>query len=149
MAKKKETLMVKNFADGTKGTADLVKDNYLNAFEFAFSLWKENMQIMNTQILNYWINLEKDFVKSAIDIYTQLPKEAVYIVGKNSTKAINDGLERMSSVNKSYFDSIHKNYINSVKKASDNSMKEALSIAHKNIEKTFSFFDGYLSLFRG
>jgi hypothetical protein len=41
-----------------------------------------------------------------------------------------------------------KGYVDSVRSLSDKVAKDTLNFTQKNVERTFAFFDEYLSLFR-
>lgn len=132
MAETKEAFKVKDFTDTVKGITGLVKENYLNGVDLYFSLWAENMKVLDSQ-LDQWLNVQQEYIKAGKEAYEKLPKEFVAY-----SKA--DSAER--------FLALQKDYVATVKKVSDKFTKDTLNLAHKNTEKAFSLFDDYLNLFR-
>jgi hypothetical protein len=138
MAEKKETQRSKDVTNPVKELTGLVKESYLNGFEFAVSLWEENVKSLNSQV-DYLINAEKDYVKSLKEFYSNLPKE-VNPFGNGNSKALDDGVDRIVA--------FQKEYINAVRSMSDKLTRETRDLTHKNVEKAFSLFDDYLNSFR-
>jgi hypothetical protein len=132
MAETKETFKVKDFTDTVKGITGMVKENYLNGVDLYFSLWTENLKVLDSQ-LEQWFGIQQEYIKAGKEVYEKLPKE--FGVFTNS-----DTADR--------FLAIQKDYVATVKKVSDKFAKDTLNIAHKNAEKAFSLVDDYLKLFR-
>jgi hypothetical protein len=116
----------------------LVRENYLSGLESALSFWEENLKVVNNQV-DQWLNFQQEYVKTGREFYENLPKEVKELWG-GSAKAVNDEIDRLVA--------FQKDYVDSVRKVSDKFTKETLSLAEKNVEKTFSLFDEYLGLFR-
>jgi hypothetical protein len=138
MVEKKETQRSKDVTNPVKELTGLVKESYLNGFEFAVSLWEENVKSLNTQV-DYLINAEKDYVKSLKEFYSNLPKE-VNPFGNGNSKALDDGVDRIVA--------FQKEYINAVRNMSDKLTRETRDLTQKNVQKAFSLFDDYLNSFR-
>ncbi|MBI4228145.1 MAG: hypothetical protein HY693_00340 [Deltaproteobacteria bacterium] len=138
MAEKKETQKSRDITNPVKELTGLVKESYLNGFEFAVSLWEENIKSLNTQV-DYLINAEKDYAKSLKEFYSNLPKE-VNPFGNGNSKVLEDGVDRVVA--------FQKEYINAVRSLSDKVTRETRDLTHKNVEKAFSLFDDYLNTFR-
>ena len=137
MVEKKETQRSKDVTNSVKELTGLVKESYLNGFEFAVSLWEENVKALNTQV-DYVINAEKDYVKSLREFCSNLPKE-VNPFGNGNSKALDEGVDRVVA--------FQKEYINAVRNMSDKLTRETRDLTHKNVEKAFSLFDDYLKSF--
>jgi hypothetical protein len=138
MAEKKDTQRPKDVTNSVKELTGLVKESYLSSFEFAVSLWEENVRSLNTQV-DYLINAEKDYAKSLKEFYANLPKE-VNPFGNGNSKALDDGVDRIVA--------FQKDYVNAVRSMSDKLTRETRDLTHKNVQKAFSLFDDYLSSFR-
>ncbi len=138
MSGKKETQRIKDVTNPVKEFTGLVKESYLNGFEFAVSLWEENLKSLNTQV-DYLINAEKDYVKSLKEFYSNLPKE-VNPFGNGNSKALDDGVDRIVA--------FQKDYVSAVRSLSDKLTRESRDLTHKNVEKAFSLFDDFLNSFR-
>ncbi len=133
-AEKKEPIKVKDYSDVIKGITGLARENYENGFEFALSLWEENLKVLNTQV-DQWLNIQQDYTKGVKEFYEKLPKEvAAFWDGK----AINTEVNRLTT--------LQKEYIGLVRNASDKFTKETLSLTRKNVERALSLFDEYLNL---
>lgn len=137
MVEKKETQRLKDLTNPAKELSGLVKESYLNGFEFAVSLWEENIKAINTQV-DYLINAEKDYVKSLREFCSNLPKE-VNPFGNGNSKALDEGVDRVVA--------FQKEYINAVRNMSDKFTRETRDLTHKNLEKAFSLFDDYFKSF--
>jgi cyclopropane fatty-acyl-phospholipid synthase-like methyltransferase len=133
-----ETLKVKDFADMVKGITGLVRENYLNGFEFALSIWEENLRVLNTQV-EQWHSLQMDYIDVIRGFYERFPKELATLWEENS-KAFNRQFDR--------FVAFQKSYVDLVRNVPDKFTKEALNLAQKNTEMTLSLFDDYFNLFR-
>ena len=72
MAEKKETHQVKDFTEPVKEFGGSVKENYLNGFDFALSLWEENVKALNNQV-DYLLNAEKEYAKTVKEFSSKLP----------------------------------------------------------------------------
>jgi hypothetical protein len=138
MVEKRETQRPKEARNPAKELSGLVKESYLSGFEFAVSLWEENVRSLNAQV-DYLINAEKDYAKSLKEFYGNLPKE-VNPFGNGNSKALDDGVDRVVS--------FQKEYVNAVKSMSDKLTRETRDLTHKNVEKAFSLLDDYLNSFR-
>ncbi len=138
MAEKKETHQVKDFTEPVKEFGGMVKENYLNGFDFALSLWEENVKALNNQV-DYLLNAEKEYAKTVKEFSSKLPKEFGPI-GNGNTKVIEEGVDRIVA--------FQKEYVNTIRSISDKLTKETRELTHKNIEKSFSLFDYYLNAFR-
>ena len=138
MAEKKDTTKVKDFSEPTKEFSGLVKENFLNGFDFTLSLWEENVKALNTQV-DYWLNVEKDFLKTVREFYSKFPKE-LNPSGNGNAKLLEAGSDRIVAFQKEYTDI--------VKTISDKLTKETRSLTQKNMEKAFSLLDDYLNTFR-
>ena len=129
----KDALKVKDFSEVIKGVTGLVRENYQNGFEFAISLWEENLKVLNAQV-DQWLNLQQEYTNTVRDLYEKLPKEAPAFW---DGKAINSEVNRLLA--------FQKEYLGLVRNVSDKLTKETLSLTKKNIEKTFSLFDDYIN----
>jgi len=138
MAEKKETHQVKDFTEPVKEFSGSVKENYLSGFDFALSLWEENVKALNNQV-DYLLNAEKEYAKTVKGFSSKLPKEFGPI-GNGNTKVIEEGVDRIVA--------FQKEYVNTIISISDKLTKVTKDLTHKNIEKAFSFFDDYLSSVR-
>ncbi|MFQ5788628.1 MAG: hypothetical protein ACE5H1_11690 [Thermodesulfobacteriota bacterium] len=137
MAEKKEPKRVKDFTDPVKDLSGLVKENYLNGFDFTVSLWEENVKAINSQV-DYLLNAEKEYAKTVKQVYSKLPTE-LSPVGNGNSKLVEEGFDRLIS--------LQKEYVDTVKNISDKLTKETKSLTHKNVEKAFSLFDDYIEAF--
>jgi hypothetical protein len=135
-AEKKDTLKVKDYPDVIKGITGLVKENYQNGFEFALSLWEENLKILNTQV-DQWLNIHQDYTNTIKELYEKFPKD---IPAFWDGKAVNNEINR--------FVALQKEYIGLVRNASEKFTKETLNLTKKNVERALSLFDEYLSLIK-
>jgi len=138
MAEKKESTKVKDFTEPAKEFSGLVKENFLNGFDFTLSLWEENVKALNNQV-DYWFNAEKDFLKTVRDFYSKFPKE-LNPSGNGNSKLLEEGTDRIVA--------FQKEYVEIVRSISDKLTKETKSLTQKNMEKAFSLLDDYLSTFR-
>jgi aspartyl-tRNA synthetase len=139
LVERQETLKVKDFTEVVKGVTGLVRENYLNSFEFALSLWEENLRILNAQV-DQWQNFQQDYINAGREFYSKFPKEVATPWSENLQRATNNTIDR--------FVAFQEGYISSVTSASDKFIKKTLSLTQNNIEKAFSLFDDYLTLFR-
>lgn len=135
---RQETLKVKDFADMVKGITGLVRENYLNGFELALSLWGENLRILNTQI-EQWQNLQQDYINAVKEFYERFPKEWATLWEENS-KAINRQFD--------HFVAFQKNYVDLIRDIPDRFTRETLNLTQKNTETALSIFNDYFNLFR-
>jgi len=132
----KDTLKVKDFSEVIKGVTGLVRENYQNGFEFALSLWEENLKVLNAQV-DQWLNLQQDYTNTVRELYEKLPKE---VPAFWDGKAINSEVNRLLA--------FQKEYLGLVRNVSDKLTKESLSLTKKNVEKALSLFDDYINLVR-
>lgn len=108
--------------------------DYSNGFEFALSLWKENLKVLNVQ-LNEWLNLGQNYTNAVREFYEDLPKATT---PWRDSKVIKGQFDR--------FVAFQRNYIGMVRDFSDKFMKETINLSQRNAEKAFSFLDSYFSL---
>ncbi len=139
MADKKETKRVKDFTVPVKDLSGLVKENYLNGFDFTLSLWEEQVKAINSQV-DYFLNAEREYANTVKQAYSKLPGEFSPVSNGNS-KLVDEGFDRLIS--------LQKEYAGTVKSISDKLTKETKNLTHKNVEKAFSLFDDYLEAFTG
>ena len=129
----KDTLKVKDLSEAIKGVTGLVRENYQNSFEFALSLWEENLKVLNAQV-DQWLNLQQDYTNTVREIYEKFPKEVGPLW---DGKVVNSEVNRLLA--------FQKGYLGLVRNTSDKLTKETLSLTKKNIEKTFSLLDDYIN----
>lgn len=122
------------YADTVRGLTELMRENYLSCFQLSLSLWEGNLKVVNSQV-DQWLNLQQNYIDSVRELYEKLPTSF-----NGNSKSMNDQIDR--------FVTFQRDYVNLSRGVSDKFAKGSLSLAQRNIEKAFSVFDNYLSLFR-
>ena len=142
MAEKKETYKepykVKDIKDSVKSSNGMVRENYLNSLNLAFSIWEENVKVVNAQV-DQLLSARDEYSKSVKEFYSKLPKELFPFDGEGP-KTLEEGTDRVVN--------FQNEYIDSVRGISDKFAKEARSLTQKNVEKAFSLVDEYLNAFK-
>ncbi len=136
---KKAASKVKDFTEPAKEFSGLVKENYLNGLDFTFSLFEQNMKVLNTQVDQYF-DLEKEFISNVSEFYKDFPKDLPFakdLPYGGGVKKVTEQLDR--------YIAYRKEQVESARSMTEKFTKDARTAAQENVEKVFSLFTEYFS----
>ena len=137
MATSKSTAKEVEFTEPVREFSGVWKENYINGVDFTFSILDQNIKAFNAH-LDQLLDVEKEFVHNTASMYKDFEKDLPYVNG--TSKKVTDQLDK-------YFD-IRKEQIKTTQSLTEKFAKDVQTIAHDNIERTFSLFGDYLSTFK-
>ena len=138
MATAKTKAEAYDFTSPFKEFTDLVRGNYLNGIDFAFSLLDQNRKAFDAQV-DQVFDLEKEYVGSVSQFYKDLPKDLFPFVN-GSEKTVKDQVASIANIKKSQ--------VESYRSITDKFSKDTKAVVTENVEKAFSVFDDYLKMFK-
>jgi hypothetical protein len=142
---KKVASKVKDVTEPAKEFSGLVKENYLNGLDFTFSLFEQNMKVLNSQVDHYF-DLEKEFVTNLSEFYKDFPTELPFTKDLPFAKdlPLDGGIKKVAEQLERYT-SYRKEQVASARSITSKFAKDAHSMAQENVEKVFSYWTDYFN----
>jgi hypothetical protein len=133
-AAEKADLIVRDYVNMTRELTGLIRENYIMSLQLFFSLWEENLKIINRRT-EEWMRLQEESTKLTKEPFGRFPTEMFNFWSGNS-KFINSHVEKIIA--------FQRDYSQTVMNTSDKLMKETLGLMKNGIDRVFSSFSEHI-----
>ena len=133
-ASEKADLKVGDYVDMTRELTGLIRENFIMGLQLFFSLWEENLKVINRQTEG-WMRLQEESTKLVREPFGGFPTD-MFNFWRGNSSFINRHMEKIFA--------FQRDYSQTVMNTSDKLMKETMELMKSNIDRAFSSLNEHI-----